>query len=279
MAGAQVRIFVVSLPGASRRRELLKEQFGEAYTHFEIVDAVDLRGGTAEYGEPIPPPCRADARRPMVGSEIGCALSHMAVYKKFLEEGSTSWAMIFEDDVLGSLEDLQDAIRIIQELPKDSFFLCGGLEGTNGSNYLYGHQDSCNLYRIVNASRRFMCRTCCYAVSRSVAHDLLSSQQRCLRRADEWDGLLLKSTACFYSPLFAHPLELSASSIELQRSVVMGARGTIKRVWSDGLTRTAENNIMKVILPVLARFNDSQRIGVKLNHHRGLPDETLSKRG
>jgi glycosyl transferase family 25 len=92
-------IWVVSLERAARRRAFVQQAFSEAGLPFELVDAVDGTTLTADDR-------RAYSRtrtlyelgRGLMAGELGCALSHLRLLRRLVDEQHAE-AVIVEDDV------------------------------------------------------------------------------------------------------------------------------------------------------------------------------------
>ena len=92
-----MRVFVISLQEAEERREIMRARLSAAGLAFEFFDAVDGRG----FDVPLHPAYDAWRRRSyfgkdLSGGELGCLLSHRAVYEKMVTEGIKA-ALILED--------------------------------------------------------------------------------------------------------------------------------------------------------------------------------------
>ncbi|MDR0534216.1 MAG: glycosyltransferase family 25 protein [Verrucomicrobiales bacterium] len=93
-----VRCFVVNMPSAADRREQITRQLNSLDYPFEFFPAVDGRALSAEEIE-----INYDRKRALREStgltlpEIGCALSHIGIYRKMVDEG-IGHALILEDD-------------------------------------------------------------------------------------------------------------------------------------------------------------------------------------
>jgi glycosyl transferase family 25 len=97
-----VAVFVLSLPGATARRDSVATQLVRLRLPHEIVDACDgtalvVSGSvpgadTATFG---PQPLLGG--RPLTPAEIGCVVSHLTLWRRIAE--TTSPAVVLEDDV------------------------------------------------------------------------------------------------------------------------------------------------------------------------------------
>jgi glycosyl transferase family 25 len=97
-------VFVISLTDAGERRARISEQLSALSIPFEFVDAIDGRSGLpAQYERMID---RAGTlvqeRRGMSDAEYACALSHMSVYKRILDQNLPGAIVLEDDAILGA---------------------------------------------------------------------------------------------------------------------------------------------------------------------------------
>lgn len=94
-----MKTFVISLKASKDRREIIQNKLSALKINFEFFDAVELKGSDKTSGRVLiaEDVAKKILRRPMSTNEIGCAISHLAVYKKILEE-NVEEALILEDD-------------------------------------------------------------------------------------------------------------------------------------------------------------------------------------
>ncbi|QPZ91612.1 glycosyltransferase family 25 protein [Thioclava electrotropha] len=97
-------ILVISLQDAAERRAMVSKQLEALGLSFQFFDAIDGRSGLpAAYESQVDRPgTELYFGRPMSDGEYACALSHLAVYRKIIEE-KLPGAIVLEDDaILGS---------------------------------------------------------------------------------------------------------------------------------------------------------------------------------
>ncbi len=257
---SRFEILVISLETDLERRNLLRERFRRYSTHFKLIKGIDMRDATQPISHTVPPPCPRLTRKPLKPSEIGCALSHMLALKQAAISNART-ILILEDDVLGKDEDIDTVHRISEQLPPHHFLLCGGQEGLRGNKFLYGSEEFV-CFRLPSMVRRFVTRACCYALSPSMAVAILERQQACLHRSDDWHTLLRHEHNVFFSNLLGHPMDLSASHIEIERTQ-LPQRGSWKRIWADGIGYTITTQISKISLPLLGYINRWRKIDLQ----------------
>ncbi|MBZ1350060.1 glycosyltransferase family 25 protein [Alcaligenaceae bacterium LF4-65] len=96
---AQIPCFVVSLATATQRREAMMNLLASHGITPRWFDAVDGRVMSAEeLAKHFAAELATQVYGPMSRSEIGCALSHLGIYRLMVEQGIAS-AVIFEDDI------------------------------------------------------------------------------------------------------------------------------------------------------------------------------------
>jgi glycosyl transferase family 25 len=108
-----VRIFTVNLKNNAKRREHIINECNKYSLNVEIINAVigkelseaELKEAVFEYEQ-------CDFTR----GEIGCALSHMKIYRKIVEE-QIDIALILEDDAILS-DRINDALTDIENFDK-----------------------------------------------------------------------------------------------------------------------------------------------------------------
>lgn len=112
-----MRTYVISLKRTPDRRQSIERQLRQLGLPYEVIDAVDGKGLTfADRAQYSAQAAVAAIGRELVPEEIGCALSHLAVYRRMLE--AQAEALILEDDaVVGP--DLLAVLGSRQLFPSD----------------------------------------------------------------------------------------------------------------------------------------------------------------
>ena len=110
-----MHIFVINLPKDQERRQAVGKQFSRLRLDYEVIPGVN--GEVLSKEELVQSYNQKKALRiqcrPLVPAEIGCALSHIAVYRTIIER-QLPYALILEDDV-----ELPDELpRIINALER-----------------------------------------------------------------------------------------------------------------------------------------------------------------
>jgi glycosyl transferase family 25 len=114
-----MKIFVINLEQEAERRKEMRRQLDALGAAFEFVAAVDGRSLSAvELAENYDTAKAKREREVMTLPEIGCALSHLAVYRKVVAENLPG-ALILEDDAKLSGDTLTVANRLSALIPPD----------------------------------------------------------------------------------------------------------------------------------------------------------------
>jgi len=212
-------IYIVSLPSDDQRRAALEKQFKQHSQTFHYIDAVDGRKIEANLYFHRILSFYDFAERLMTPSEVGCALSHVKALNAFIES-KEPYALILEDDIIGTDEQLQQLSKLAPILPPSSVLIAGGQDGIKSSRLLGKcYQDG--MYKVANISHNYITRSCCYIITREAAKKILNHHKDMLTIADWW-GIILhnKQIDLFYKEVLKHPLDLGNSNLEKDRAVV-----------------------------------------------------------
>lgn len=220
-----MKIYVISLESSHERKVALKKAFPKHYELFIFINAVDGRTlTTTEYFKLVTPNLYENNRL-LSPAEVGCALSHMHVYEKIIQENKP--AIVLEDDVIGNDESLEKAISIAKKTKPDDVIFFGGYDHIQEAKDIYlkasPEQTSTHtIYEIDEQSYIYLGSTCCYAIGANAARVTLNAQKKALKLADNWYKHALNSNMQFkFTQLLRHPpfynASLNNSEIEKQR--------------------------------------------------------------
>lgn len=210
-------IYLVSLEQDVKRREDLKKRFPKYYDDFIHVPAVDGRKLSAKeyYDQSVGYYLRNN--KMLSPGELGATLSHINVLKRFLKS-EHNYALIIEDDIIGSDSDMEVAMQAISTLKQADFLLLGGQQGLNKRFQLGKIDASTGLITVSNFSKKFVTRACCYVVSRVTAQHILDYQNKHTTLADKWHVFFKQTDVkIYFKDVFEHPLDLKNSHIETER--------------------------------------------------------------
>lgn len=239
-----MKIYMISLKRDIERREQMQKKFPRYYPKFHIIDAVDAKDeSSAEIIQKYDKPCPHDKRRPLTKGEKCCAISHLLALEDFLQSGDER-CIIIEDDIIGTDDDFDEAISLLQTENPLGLTVLGGQEGLRNSKYIIGSRRSSGLWELSKIARRFLLRTCCYSIDIATANAISSSQLGHLSRADNWSRILSARVTFFYTEKFKHPVELDKSNLESERKV----DSLIKNIHQDGLIKITTNIFAKIVI-------------------------------
>ena len=95
-----IPVFVVSLPDCIDRRASIQNSLDDLQIPFEFTNAIDGRNGLDSSYEPEVDRQGTEREGPsMSDAEIACALSHIQVYRRIVQN-DIDWALILEDDAI-----------------------------------------------------------------------------------------------------------------------------------------------------------------------------------
>ncbi len=168
----EFKIYIVNLKSDEKRRQnIIKEINKQNIKNFEIIDAVDgnklsendlrkLTFKNKNFNNPW--------NSKMSPSQIGCALSHIKIYKKFISS-EFKFAMILEDDAI-FLQDFNEKLKkfIFENFTfKKQIMLLSPLKEFNAKAL-----DAENDYEIVNVTNAFF--THAYIINKNAAKSILA---------------------------------------------------------------------------------------------------------
>lgn len=220
MSASKTPIYLISMEKDEERRRNLASLFPRYYPIMKYLPAIDGRQlSTQEYFSHIAKPL-ARGRRLMLPGEVGCSLSHINALECFLQSNH-SFALILEDDVIGTDESIDNLLGIVPSLPESSLAICGGQEGMPARKYILGKPtNTADLFKVAPFSYDQIFRTCSYVVTRQSAKTILEAHSESMELADAWGRFFRgKDFDIYYTPKFAHPKELKGSHMEKERAL------------------------------------------------------------
>lgn len=253
-----MKIYMISLTRDLIRREQMKKRFPRYYSQFHIIDAIDAKDEkNTTLIQLYDKPCNQDKRKPLTQGEKCCAISHLLALEYFLQSGYER-CIIIEDDIIGTDTDFDVAIALMQKAKPDGLVVLGGQQGLKNSKYLVGSRIFDRFWQVPKVSSIFITRACCYSVETKSAHLILQEQKSCLTRSDFWAKYKRKITI-YYSDIFIHPIDLSDSNLEKERSSLR----FVSRLNEDGLRKILYRHYCKIIVVTLSVFKTYLRVSIK----------------
>ena len=149
-----MKVFVISLLTASKRRELMSAQLRAAGLEFEFVDGVNGQALSAselarDYDEARTVQVMG---RPMTPGEIGCTLSHREAQRRIIAQG-LPLALVLEDDALLGNQTMRVLQALASRIKADDNQL---LLLTHVGRYIgWGGQRLTGLHRLYRPYRAF----------------------------------------------------------------------------------------------------------------------------
>lgn len=179
-----MKIFVINLEQDKSRLESMKVAFLKYNLDFERFPAVNGKSLPRESRYNVYSGIRAWwLRRSLLPGEIGCALSHIYLYKKIVEE-KLPYALILEDDIEISselkkfLDDISEKLK-----PEQNTVIMVGPRSWNVSEKRENiREDS----KVVLRRSFSPYRTCGYIVTSEAAKRLSNFLLPCRTVADDW---------------------------------------------------------------------------------------------
>lgn len=172
-----MKIYIINLESAHDRRESIVLQTMRAGLSYELIPAVDGRKIPANVMSLL----KKDDSYAVTPGEVGCSLSHLAVYKA-LASSDNECALVLEDDVLLP-ENLSDFLNEIEgSIPKESpcIYLLSKVNHYNGKSILdlsNGH----SVHSVYNAAFSHA-----YIINKAAACILLEKLFPVWCVADQW---------------------------------------------------------------------------------------------
>lgn len=219
-------LYVVSIDdrGSQRLKTFFNQDIFKDISE-DRIDIVGVKGGNLTAKEYFNLAVHGRAK-PLSPGELGCTLSHLEVYKKFLMSDK-KFALIFEDDAIfpNSLS-FGDLSKQIQKTKLDTCFLLslGGIQMKVCRN-VRGEIQNCTFISnaLIKINPHFyhrICYTFAYVIDRKMAEVLLGYHDK-PRRADDWSYLydFSPDVSIYMTDLIDHPVEQNVknSYIEAER--------------------------------------------------------------
>ena len=221
-------IYIVSLEKDVVRRKILDDLLSSWGLDYQFIHAVygkDLTQKDIEnyrFNEVI-------ARKgytPTLG-EIGCTLSHIKLYKQFIESHQ-QWACVLEDDAIVDERFAHFCKKFDPQNPsgadQDKLYLLGGQKDLGCARYVaysywYGTTIAGQHFSKTIKSENHIHRACCYLINPTLARRILSLFEKQFFIADEWNWFLNRGVFknIYIADFVEHPMDRAQSNIEPER--------------------------------------------------------------
>lgn len=178
--------------------------------------------------------------------ELGCALSHISIYRRIVECGRG--ALILEADMNASGEQLTQARALCAKFGADFVHLGWHPKVLDGRGFYARRCGDDGLWQI--DPRIGFVGAFAYYVSPSAARELLGFHEPYPRKADAWaDFFRISSITPYFHGIFFHPLE--RGSLTTERRVAKAFR--LRRLLVIGLRRWSREKFNRLLMRMLFR--------------------------
>ncbi|HDS3819724.1 glycosyltransferase family 25 protein [Morganella morganii] len=254
--------YVISLKEEISRRKNIKTQLDNLNIKFDFFDAIDLRNSNpAELNEK----CKdnTNLNRKLTSGEIGCALSHINIYRKTISN-EENWSWIIEDDALldnVSNSKINQIISLANKYNADIIILGYSKLSPDDTTNFYIKEPvkrickSKDGYTLGVPWKNWTCGTVSYLINKNGAKKILTrymkSDEKIETVADDW---LFFEKKCDLKILHCRPLIIyedyknHISAIEKERSIVAK-----KTITSLEIIRLARGVIRFLIMSIIKK--------------------------
>lgn len=224
-----MQVYVVSLKNSDRRETFsqLAEKYGLNFSFFDAVD-----------GRKLPESCIDEInqgvlqaglyQRKLAKGEIGCTLSHKAIYQQIVDNGG--WAIILEDDISFDerLVSLSREINGLNQLNQQGIYVLGGDFSPFCTKKIHERkrtkQQVCDrvIFHKTVCSEKYIYGTWGYLIHASLAKKILEHAESIFLVADDWSYLTQAKilNGIYLTYIVRHPLDTVHSTIEQERALL-----------------------------------------------------------
>ncbi|MDE1493762.1 glycosyltransferase family 25 protein [Xenorhabdus bovienii] len=222
------KIYVISLRNELIRRKSIKKQLDDYNLNYTLFDAIDLRKMTEEKIIYLCKNLVQSFKRKLTKGEIGCSLSHKALYEVINKNNNSLFTLIIEDDAIIS-KNLKETIENPMILKADwDIIILGYSKLANKDKKEFYRKEpifkdfDIRNYHFGRVWKEWTCGTVGYLIKTTAAKKIL--EQKTLTVADDWkyycNTLNLKILHCRPSLIDEDYLN-HQSAIEKERSLFL----------------------------------------------------------
>lgn len=236
---SKIPIYVVSIKDSPRKKSIEQELKNYSFTYIDAVVGADKN---KDYINNINNQewVKKRYKRKLSPGEIGCALSHIKIYQKMIEN-DIEWAMIFEDDI-SIRENIKSLLTISRNLlKKNTLYILGAQQHLDSEKMIITLKrknlkiDENIIFYDTFLSSKYIYRTAAYLIHKDVAKKILNftNQKFCI--ADDWYIFHKYKifNKIYISNLVYHPdPKNNQSTIEKERNNSLKKRKIIKNILS-----------------------------------------------
>lgn len=248
-----MKVFVVNLDRHPDRLASIHEQLGDLNLPYQRIGAVDGSKLSQSELDTVYDPglCKRLLGRELARGEIGCAMSHLSVYRQMLGE-SIEVACILEDDAQlnHALPSILDSLECLGKDQKPIVCLL-----THVGRYTdWGAMAINSTHRVCKTVHAFC--THGYVINRAAAKALLKHNQKINHPIDFWNELSSRrvlQVRAVVPYVVGHSGFATHSEIETERIALSQENGfsQSQRVWQRIRVRLYDKFIYQLIKPFL----------------------------
>lgn len=247
-----MKAYVINLPSAKKRREAVVAMLSSLDIPFELVAAVDGRAmPAAEMEHKVD--MEQVRRYPgwLTPSALGCALSHLEVYRR-IANGSDEMAMVLEDDIVlhKTIKPLLSALKQNPGILSDKmlcFYLVDHRKPVPLSVQTKIAIGGATLYQVANS--KGVAGSGGYLVHRDVAQRFVTHLNRISVAADSWSHFrdlgIYESIWCTY-PFLGQPGFFESTIGYVRNKYVNVLKGWVERLEVPVLYQLLKRNRKKI---------------------------------
>ncbi|MEY0234132.1 glycosyltransferase family 25 protein [Providencia manganoxydans] len=213
--------FIINLQECTERRRAMQSQLEKTHLSYQFINAIrgtdlsdeEIKSSVYDY-----PNCK------LTKGEIGCALSHLSIYRMIVEK-DISHALILEDDVIIPIDiaNTFNEIKKIDNQKKANVYLLSRVH-----SYIENKKLNNNIYSVYNALGAHA-----YIINKKAAENIISAQKPIIYEADMWWYFKLFkyiNLYCYIPYVVALNDESNNdSSLELERTQLANDRANYRR--------------------------------------------------
>lgn len=187
-------VYVINLPASINRRREMEKQLSKLDMKYNFIDAVDGRNLDKLYIDKYYS-SRESLKlhgRELSRGELGCALSHLSIYREMITLGS-DYAVILEDDIyVGS--SFKKFVDLLPQIQGDDWEMINLISDTRSTPFGKPVFDIYRYSRFHNPSNR----TAAYVIKQSAALKLLRHAYPIRFAADGLTGRFMETGVNLY---------------------------------------------------------------------------------
>jgi glycosyl transferase, family 25 len=223
------KTFVISLASAVERRNNIIRQLDDLGMSYELIDAIEGRNISPENNPDIDWLWALENKRWLPKGLLGCSLSHLAAYKKVVEQ-DLDFGLVLEDDTIISEKTVEFIKHAGDHLLKEEVLLL-----------YYASFEKCLLKKVTDIPRLSVCIAKpvnplqilsgnAYIITRKACESIIRYQTPLKNTSDSWGVYIndhaLKNLRCIY-PMLADVADFKSTIDYISDSHIRGKFTTV----------------------------------------------------